>query len=167
MMCMKMLFEFAFVSPTILTSIIISFSNLVTEMLPTPTTIVRYTTSPVRMIIAPILLTAKHIIAFPRTEVMLLVYLCLSFIQANKSTADFTRYYREIRVVIICIAELMRPSSSKMNGVASGRTPLPDFGLPTISNKLFATNFAYQLCHSYIIPQYPSINKGEDYRRMK
>lgn len=164
MVCVKVFFEFAFVPSTILASIIIPFPNFISEKLPTSATKVRQTPSPVIMLIAPIFLTTKCIIALPRAEMVFYGLMASTFIKADRLPTIITRYYRESGIISRCL--LIEPSL-EINSIAGSGTSPSNFSLSTIGNKFFSADFAYQLYHTYIIPQHSSFNQALDFRPKK
>lgn len=167
MVCMEMLFKYAFWLSAALAGVIISFPHFITEEFPSQATMVRNTSAPIRVFITPVFSATKFIIALTRTKVMLLVFLFIAIIHTNRFATNITRHYREFWVVIIYITEFMRFGSPKMFSVTGTRTALSNFSLFAVGNKFSTTYPAYQLYHSYIIAQYTPFNAGEDYRPLK
>lgn len=164
MMSMKVFGQLIFGYSAILADIIISITHFLALKLPASSSVVGNTPLPIRMFLASIFLATKYVIALSRTEAMSLFAMALPSSQAHKLTTSFTSHYRDCRVIVMNIAKCMGLCSSKMNGIASYRTPFSNVCLSTINNELFVANLAYQPSHSYIIPPYASVNQASDYR---
>lgn len=164
MVCMKMSLQFAFVSSAVLANIIIPFTHFITKGFPIGTPIKRYTSSPIRMLIASVFLSAKFVIALSGTKMVFPISHKFAIRQSNRFSAVITGHCRECRIVCSRVLSML---AFEINGITSSRTAPSDFGLLAIRNKFFSADFAYQLGHNHIILQYLSFNNGIDYRALK
>lgn len=164
MVCMKMSLEFAFVPSAILAGIIISLAYFITERFPLGSPMIRQTPSPIIMLITPIFLTTKGIIALPRAKVMFQWPMATASTKADRFPASITWHYRESGIIS---GYLLTMSSLEINSIAGSRTALSDMGFQTVGNELCSTDFAYQFSHSSILAQHSSFNKAPDYRPKK
>lgn len=162
MVSMELFFEGIFMFPTILASVTSSFANFITDKFPPQTSLIGHTALPIWMLIASVCFTAKLIIALPRAEMVILTFPFLSTCETNRLTTYITRHYGDSGIIS---RHLFATQSPEINSIAGSRTSPSDFSLLAVSNEFFSAEFAYQLRHNYIIPQYASFNKTPDYRR--
>jgi len=141
MMHVKMLFAFALRFTTILADVIITLSHLSFELLPSCASIIRYTASPIWMILPAVFYTAECEIAFPTAKMMSAFS---PTVKPDWSPAAFTRDYRYRQIKTTRL-------TSDMVGIALCRAPSATLNILPIDNISFPASFANLSSHTGII----------------